>query len=145
MERGTRIFILVVVVLAFIGFIAMLVTGAIGAGSAGGSSTAQYKVSCSGNIVVPAFGAASLSGNQCATDRCNVLGFSLVPGFLKDDGSIRMVVDGQIVAGEDWESTFSTDQEYTLTSSCMPNPTTAKVQLLDDDGNVIDTEEVKFK
>lgn len=114
-----------------------------GGGGSGGSAEQKYDYSCSGTVKADALFSvgASLEDARCVKDKSGWLSCTL--GFWDDitayqEGSVVLVVDGEVYSSQQWESRFGEDQTFSLTSSCTPAGEVS-VLLFDDDGVQIDS------
>lgn len=137
-----------VVLVAFLGIAAFIATAMLGVSIGSGAGVERYKVSCDGTIDVPAvatsFTKPTIKENSCSRDPCNALGFSIFGDPFAQEGNIELLVDGVVYDRASWSSSFGSDQEYELSTSCLPNPRVAVVKVRDDSGTVTGSKEEVF-
>lgn len=113
----------------------------------GSGSVPQYKIECTGRVQVPGaltlgLGRATLEEVECRpAQKCSGWSLSIADGFSRE-GQIKLYLDGDLKGAQTWKSTFGADQEFTIRSSCSPEPDRIEVMLYD--GNkLVDEVEVK--
>lgn len=94
----------------------------------------RYKVTCSGTIKVDLFGIGrpDLEPPRCYRTKCSLLTFSLIPGWLGEEGNIKLIIDGTVHDSMNWRSKIGENIKYTLNSACINNPQLATIALYND-------------
>lgn len=144
MDRGPRILVFFLALLAFLGALAFIASAALGVTlGTSGATTTKYRVSCDGVIDVPAVDTAftnpTIKQNSCTIEACNRLGFSIFGDPFAQEGNIQLLVNGAVLDSASWTSSFGSDQDYQLSTSCIPKPASATVKVRDSTGTITDS------
>lgn len=112
-------------------------------GSSEDTGEVEYKIECSGEVRIPlaGLGKTKLSDVSCRKTKCGWLPFSI----FSEKGNLKLYVDGEYQDSTTWRSTLGTNQDFTLKSSCLIDPSSAEVVLYDDNNQRLDSLEVDLK
>ena len=131
--------IFAIIAIAVIGILALAYFSGAGVGGASGGTSNGEVINCEVRVKNPTIGNAKLDPPpSCVRDNCGLFDTLSIFGA---EGNIRMIVGGKVVAttGYDFNALSTTTKVYDLKSSCISKGQTATIELIKDDGKLLES------
>ena len=131
--------IFAIIALAILGILVLAFFSSAGGGGTGGIGSKNGEViACEVQVKNPVVGSASISDVSCLREKCGLFDTLSIFGA---EGSIKMKVNGVVVntASYDFNLGSATTKVFNLKSKCISKGNTASIDLIRDDGKLLDS------
>ena len=141
MGKGQNIFLLLIVAILVIGVLAYF-SGAERGGAGGIGSKNGEVIKCSVNVQNSLLASMKISSASCQRDNCGLFDTLSIFGT---EGNLKMKINGALVDSESVSFTSALGlpttgtKSFELKSSCIPKGSTATIELIRDDGKLLDS------